>query len=97
MELPTISCQVVTRTDASSMISSASHSNGNVETNLERTGVERSGEKKSPHLCVGENMSEKLHSKKYEGKGGMSWNPKGDVFGALTPVECGLLRLPEPE
>lgn len=47
MELPTSSCQVVTRTDASSPISSASHSNGNVETNLERTGVERSGGKKA--------------------------------------------------
>lgn len=42
MELPTIPCQVVARTDGSRMISSGLSISGNVETNLEITEVERS-------------------------------------------------------
>lgn len=67
MELPNIPCQVVARTDVSRMISTDSHCSGNVETHLEITEVERSG-KKHQHLFEGENMSEKLRSKKHEGK-----------------------------
>lgn len=90
MELPTVRCQVVTRTDGSRMISTASHINGYL------FGSNWSGKVriKCQHLCVGENMSEKLTllPELWRQKG-MPWNQREDTFSAFFPAECTLRLL----
>lgn len=90
MELPTVRCQVVTRTDGSRMISTASHINGYL------FGSNWSGKVriKCQHLCEGENMSEKLTLlPEIWRQRGMPWNQREDTFSAFIPAECTLRLL----
>lgn len=88
MELPTIRCQVVTRTDVSRTISTVCHSDGNVETDLEITEVERSERNVSisvwVKICLRKSAPRNLKAR------GMPWVQSGDAVGAFAPVECRL-------
>lgn len=89
MELPTVPCQVVTRTDASSVISSASHSSGNVETPASHWN----GKVRREHvnISVWVNIHLRNSTPRNMKAKGNALESKGSCWiGALTLTEFGL-------